>query len=206
MPRAAPARPLKRWVDDELVAERRSPRRSATLGTAVPAVDPGASTGWPTRLTATASSPTSPPPSSPPTRTVRFREMEYALPRRGRARRRCATCAALIEQRGLAHLASRSRCGSPPPTTTGCRPPTAARPATSPCTATSGRTRTSTSAPSSRSCARTAGGRTGARCTTQTPTSLRRVVPALRRLPRRARPARPRPGVRQPVPRQVLGA
>ena len=59
-------------------------------------------------------------------RPVRFREMEYALPARGRAGGASTRCG---RSSTSAAGASRSpwRCASPPPTTTGCRPRTGAR-------------------------------------------------------------------------------
>ena len=92
---------------------------------------------------------------------------------------------------------SRSRCGSPPPTTSGCRTATAATTPTSRSTSTSARPyeqyfRRFEAIMHRRSAA----ARTGARCTSAT----RRPwpgVPALRRLHRAARQARPRPPVRQ---------
>ena len=84
------------------------------------------------------------------TSTARYRVFASprtgALPRDGvrRAARRRARRAAPRSRRGsraaASRSASRSRCASPPPTTSGCRPPTAATPATSPCTSTTGAT------------------------------------------------------------------
>ena len=58
-----------------------------------------------------------------------------------------------------------------------------------------------TSAASRRSCAPTTAARTGASCTPAPPPTWRRRLPALAGLPGDARPARPGPGLHQPLPR-----
>ena len=126
-------------------------------------------------------------------RSVRFREMEYALPVEN-VRPAFDALRALIDERGW-RISFPSRCASPPRTTSGSRPRTAARRATSPCTATGARTPPSTSRPSSRSCCRlrrtTALGQDAHPGCRDPP----RAIPPVRRLRRPARPARPRSDV-----------
>ena len=99
---------------------------------------------------------------------------------------------------------SRSRCAWPRPTTRCCPPRTAARPATSPSTSTAGWSSRATSARSRRSWTSTAGVRTGASATTSPPPRCARAIRA-GTLPGRARPARPRPQVRERLPAESAG-
>ena len=107
----------------------------------------------------------------------------------------------LIERQRLATSRSRSRCGSPRPTTTGCRPRTSASPATSRCTSTSARTTCRTSAPSTPLLRSYDGRPHWGKIHFQDAAELADALPAVRRLPCAARPPRPRPRVRQRVPR-----
>jgi hypothetical protein len=99
-------------------------------------------------------------------RRVVFREMEYAS-RAPPSRTSCAR-----SRRGsraaTSGSGSRSRCASPPPTTSGSPRRTAATPATSPCTSTTSASTSPISGPSRRSRARWTAVRTGASCTTGT--------------------------------------
>ncbi len=100
-------------------------------------------------------------------RRVRFIESEYAVPPAPlrtswpSSAARCPSC--------LSRSCSRSRCGSPRPMTSGCRPPTAVTPRTSRSTSTPACRTRRTSRCSSRSRPGWAACRTGARCTTWPP-------------------------------------
>ena len=124
-------------------------------------------------------------------RRVRFVEMEYGLPRaalpRG-VRRRCAGSSTGCRSR----CSSRSRSGSPPPTTSGSPTGTGGTTRTSRSTSTSACRTRSTSGRSRRSATPLGGRPHWGKMHCRDAASLADGVPALRRLPRRARPARPR--------------
>ena len=133
-------------------------------------------------------------------RTVRFREMEYAVPLEA-VPDAFARCATLIERRGMAHqLPDRGA-------RRGIRRQLALHRARPRLRLHRGapllgaRTRPSTSTPSSRSCSRTADARTGARCTRRVPracaTDTRDSTTSCR-----ARRARSRASIHQSLPRQ----
>ena len=130
-------------------------------------------------------------------RRVRFAESEYAVPRESLSH-------VITELRRAVPAwptpsCSRSRCGSRPPTTSGCPPPTAGSPPTSRSTSTPGCPTGPTSTGSSPSWRRSRAGRTGASSIRWTPDVSAGFTPATTSSAGSAPRSTPKPGSATPT-------
>ena len=167
----APLSRLRGWVDDEFLANTVF-AGTCRLGRAVPALVPTINAVAARALTARSYTGRSDRVFCTP-RRVRFVEMEYGLPR-------AALPEALAALRRLVDrlpLSSRSRSGSPHPTTSGSPTVTSANRSTWRSTSTWGCRTSRTSGVSRRSPEGSTGDRTGARCTIATPNRCARSTP-----------------------------
>jgi FAD/FMN-containing dehydrogenase len=113
----------------------------------------------------------------PSVRELKFHEMEYSVPEASGVA--CfGALAARLRERHLRRGVGRSRSARSPPTTRGCRPPMAARPARSRCIRMAASRMRRSSPTSSRSSGSTAAGRTGASGIAATRAASRRSIRA----------------------------
>ena len=189
------------------LAGRRAPLQHASsagvnaVGNRGPAAGPAAQPSWPAgRCPSARYSDVAHRVFTSPRRVV-FREMEYAVPARGRPAGAARGPRRSIERRGLADQLPGRGAAWPPPTTSRCRPPSGrdtvylafhierARP---------------TTRRTSRGVEQILRGYDGrphwGKLHTRTAADLAPAYPRFARVPRAARPARPRPGVRQRLP------